>query len=131
MENTANPNWSRFHLAAAGLTAFTFALHLIGGTPEINAPVRASDFEPALRSILSVVWHMITLTLLVMASATLWLAKHRNPPLYWMVLSLNLGYVALFLGYGIYDLGSIFVLPQWTLFAAISLCLLIGQWRRS
>jgi len=73
---------------------------------------------------------MVTLMIGVMALGLLALAQQRNAALEWVLLALNLGTVALFLGYGIEDLGNITDMPQWTLFLAIALLIVVGKWRR-
>jgi len=130
MENRTSPKWSRFHLAAAALMAFTFLVHTFVGGPEIYAPVRASDFDPALRSVLSVVWHIVTIMLAVMAVGVFVTAISRNAALEWVLIALNLGTAALFIGYGLADLGNVIEMPQWTGFLLIAVLMLIGQMRR-
>lgn len=113
-------------LAAASLLAATALIHALVGGPEINAPVQASTLDPVVRAVFTVVWHALTALFLVLAIALAWAARHTNPPLLWMTLALCLAFIALFMVLGVTALGNLTEMPQWTLFAAISLCLIIG-----
>ncbi len=116
MEKRIKP--SRLLLAAAAVMAFSTLLHLFAGGAEIYDPVRASTLDAIPRSVMSVVWHMVSVMLAVMAVALYWCAGHRNSALELTVLALQIGTVALFLGYTLVDFRALFALPQWTLFLA-------------
>ena len=111
---------------AAILMAFTWGLHAFVGGPEINAPLRGGDLSAELRSTFTVVWHFVSVHLFVTALALTWLVFQRNAALYWVVFSQLWGFVALFLLNSWIDFGSIWALPQWTLFALIGLSMLGG-----
>ena len=117
-------------LAASGLLVVTALTHAFVGGPEVNAPVQSSGLDPVVRAVSAVVWHALTALFLVLAAAFAWAARHSNPLLIWVTLALNLAFIAIFAAIGLVALGNLSEMPQWTLFVAISLCLLIGLRRR-
>ncbi|MEL7151813.1 MAG: hypothetical protein AAGK71_13835 [Pseudomonadota bacterium] len=117
-------------LAASGLLVVTALTHAFVGGPEVNAPVQSSGLDPVVRAVSAVVWHALTALFLVLAAALAWAARHSNPLLIWVTLALNLAFIAIFAAIGLVALGNLSEMPQWTLFVAISLCLLIGLRRR-
>lgn len=125
MENT---QINRLHLAAAALMGLTTLVHTFVGGPEINAPIRASTtLAPELISVLTVVWHIVTANLAILTLSLFWLSRHPNLALANALLAMTLSYVALFVGYGLSDLGNLTTMPQWTGFAVIALLILLGQ----
>jgi len=117
-------------LAASGLLVVTALTHAFVGGPEINAPVQSSGLDPVVRAVSAVVWHALTALFLVLAAALAWTARHNNPLLIWVTLALNLAFIAIFAAVGVVALGNLTEMPQWTLFVAISLCLLVGLRRQ-
>ncbi len=114
---------------AAGLMLLTFFVHVFGGGPEVYTPVRGSDLPIGLVSILSVIWHAISVILLVMAAAYGWAALHPNGALIWTMATIQIGFAGLFIYYGITDLGTVWPMPQWAIFLLIPTVAAIGQWR--
>ena len=117
-------------LAASGLLVVTALTHAFVGGPEINSPVQSSGLDPVVRAVSAVVWHALTALFLVLAAALAWTARHNNPLLIWVTLALNLAFIAIFAAVGVVALGNLTEMPQWTLFVAISLCLLVGLRRQ-
>jgi len=113
-------------LFAAGLFVITAATHAFVGGPEINSPVQASGLEPVVRAVSAVVWHALTALFLILAAGLVWAARHRNPALLWLTLALNISFILIFMAIGLLALGNLIEMPQWTLFAAISVCLVLG-----
>lgn len=111
---------------AALLFALTALIHAFLGGPEINAPVQASTLDPVVRAVSAVVWHALTALFLVLALALWWAARHPNTPLLLATLALTLSFSAIFLLVGSLELGNLSEMPQWTLFAAIAICLGLG-----
>ncbi|MEM1301051.1 MAG: hypothetical protein AAGH17_00595 [Pseudomonadota bacterium] len=109
----------------------TAAIHALAGGPEINAPVQASTLDPVVRSVMAVVWHAITAVALVLAAAMIWTARHRNPAVILLTLAINVSFIALFWAIGIAELGSLLLMPQWIIFATISLVMLWGLKRET
>jgi hypothetical protein len=127
LENTPHNRW---HLAAAALMGLTTLVHTFLGGPEINAPIRASTtLAPEMISVLTVVWHIVTANLAILTLALAWLARHPNTALANVLLAMTLSYVALFVGYGLADLGNVTTMPQWTGFAVIAALIVLGQRR--
>ena len=114
-------------LAAAILTAATFALHVWGGGPEFNQPLQASALPAELRAMSGVLWHAVSVELAVFAVALLWLARTPNLPMSVTLAAIQLGFAGLFLWYGYALLGSIWVLPQWTIFLTLAALILWGS----
>ena len=113
-------------LAAAILTAATFALHVWGGGPEFNQPLQASALPAELRAMSGVLWHAVSVELAVFAAALLWVARRPNPPLSVTLAAIQLGFGGLFLWYGYALLGSVWVLAQWTIFLTLASLILWG-----
>ena len=111
---------------AAALAALTTLVHVFLGGPEIMPHIRNSDLPKPVRAVSDVVWHGVTVALAVSAVALGWLAFNSNVPLLWAVCAIQLGFACLFLWYGITQLRSIKVLPQWTVFLAVPALALFG-----
>lgn len=118
---------SRLMIASASIMFVTTLIHAFLGGPEILAPARASSLSPIVISVLSVVWHETTVPLAVMAVGTYWVAYYPNPPLEYVLIAIQLGFVLLFLGFGVTDLGGIWLMPQWILFTAASALMALAR----
>ena len=118
-------------LAAAILTAATFALHVWGGGPEFNQPLQASALPAELRAISGVLWHAVSVELAVFAGALLWLARTPNLAMSVMLAAIQIGFAGLFVWYGYALLGSIWVLAQWTIFLTLAALILWGAGQKS
>ncbi len=118
--------------AAACLSALAFGIHVFIGGPGIHEPLLASNASDLVRAVGSVIWHAVSSHLLLNALALLYAA--RNPsaakPLAILVAFQYLGFVALFIGYGLARFGSVAVLPQWTGFLVMSVLALWGIGKR-
>lgn len=114
-------------VAAAGLMGLTTLVHLFAGGPENYGPLRESALGDVSRSTLSVVWHMVSLVLLLQTLALGELSRRPNPPLWWLTLAGMLGFAALFVGYTLADFGALFALPQWTVFLATAALMIWGR----
>ena len=124
MTTSEHPNY--WFIAAGLLMASCAGIHAFLGGPEINAPVQAADLDPVVRSVMDVVWHALTGLFLIFGAALIWISRSRNIGLFWTILATNGFFIALFLAIGVAMLGSITLMPQWTLFAAISALMLLG-----
>lgn len=116
-------------LLASGLSALTLGVHVFAGEPEVNQVVQASDLAPELRAILGVIWHAVTVVLLVSAIGFGTAARRPNRPLEATLVAIMLGWAGLFIYYGITALGTLAPMPQWIIFLAIPAIVLFG-WRR-
>jgi len=110
--------------------ALTSLVHIFVGGPELYTPLRASNLSVVEWSTFSVVWHFVSFQLLLLAGALIYLARYRNAGLFNFVLATTVGFAVLFIGYGIIDLHSVFVMPQWIAFSVIAGLMLWGT-RRS
>lgn len=111
---------------AAALSAATFGLHVIGGGADVHAPIQASSLDLPLRAIAAVLWHFVSLALLLQAAGFGRLATRPNPDLAALLIALQLGTAALFLFYGTLMLQTVWLLPQWVIFVAIALLATAG-----
>ncbi len=109
----------KFMIAAAALMFATLLAHVFGGGPEIHAPIQASEISPYLHAISAVIWHAITIILLVFSVALAGLVKHPNRALERVMIAIQLGFAFLFLFYGFRLLGNIIDMPQWVAFMLI------------
>jgi Protein of unknown function (DUF2867) len=118
--------------AAAAISLFTAALHVMGGGPEFHQPALQSALSAPWKAAFSTGWHEITALLVLNGTALLCagLALRKNLLVLWLVLSLNAAFAALFFGYGIVRLGTPFLLLQWVFFVAISACLFAALLQR-
>lgn len=115
-------------LSAAILSALTLFAHVFGGGPEIHVPVLESNLPLELKAILSVVWHIVT-AVLVINSMALFLAARPKSVAKMLVLFVSSQYLlfaALFVFYGITQLGTLLPMPQWSVFLLIPALALAG-----
>jgi hypothetical protein len=105
------------------LSLATAVLHAWGGGVEFHKPMLAGGSSDKLKTGFSVIWHEVT-TMLVFNGIAL-LAAVRNPVLgqgmIWLVLLQFLAFAFLFMFYGRRRLKTFWVLPQWTIFAVLSM----------
>ncbi|MBT2131388.1 hypothetical protein [Aliiroseovarius lamellibrachiae] len=118
---------NKFMIAATVLMFATFLAHVLGGGPEIHAPIQASDLSPYLRAISAVIWHAITIILLVFSVALAGLIKYPNRALERVIIAIQLGFASLFLFYGMRLLGNVIDMPQWIAFMLIPAVMVIGR----
>lgn len=90
-------------------------------------PLSASALPPAVKSVLWVVWHGITVILAVMAIALIHLCRDDSPALRFMCLALCLGFAALFIAAAAQLPGGFTQLPQWSIFLVLALLIWLGR----
>lgn len=117
-------------LAAGLLSCLTLGVHVFAGGPEIHHTLLAlaDSFPHVLRTFISVMWHAITV-ILALNSAALLVAARRRPSqeaLVWFVCCQYVAFAVLFVFYGVYQLDSLLLMPQWIVFALISGLALTG-----
>lgn len=116
-----------FWFAAAGaLMVLTVFIHIFLGGPEVLTPTRASALDPVTISVLSVIWHGVTWILTLIAAALLWASTRSATALVVFVTAIQIGFAALFIFYGVTDLGTLMPMPQWIIFLGIPALTLIG-----
>jgi hypothetical protein len=110
-------------LATAGIHVF------LGGA---HYPVAFWDqlSTPDLRVMSWVLWHAVTVGLIVLAGVYLWLARGPNNALLLASSVLQLGWAALFLAGGFLWMGELATQPQWSLFIVFPILALIAEYRR-
>ncbi|MTI15638.1 hypothetical protein E1162_00100 [Rhodobacteraceae bacterium RKSG542] len=116
-------------LFSAGVLSLLLDLvHVFLGGPEIHNPVLASNFDPVLKAVLSVVWHGITVVLLVNGALLITAAFKRTLALgvAWTVIAQYTGFSLLFIAYGALRLDSLMDMPQWISFLVIVLVACMG-----
>jgi Protein of unknown function (DUF2867) len=118
--------------AAAAISLFTAALHVLVGGPEFHQPALDSALPDQWKAAFSTIWHAIT-ALLLLSGIFLMLAAlslRKNLLMIWLVLSLNIAFAVLCISYGLVRLGTPWVLLQWTIFLCISGCVAAALWLR-
>ncbi|HEY8577947.1 MAG TPA: hypothetical protein VIL88_16595 [Devosia sp.] len=121
-----SPSW--WFVAAGALSLITSAIHVLAGTPEIMSPLLASNLPHVVKGVFDVMWHQITVLLLIGSGAAL--AAATRPAWRRPVAVLIGGQFALiavlFLGLGAMWFSSPWPMPQWVLFGAMAILLLVG-----
>lgn len=118
------------HAIAAGLMILTAGIHVFAGGPEYHDAYQTILPNAHLASMAAVLWHAVTVNLIVFAVAFFWLMRHPSAPLAIALTVVQLGWAALFLFYGLTMLGSPWPMPQWAIFVAIPLLTLYGMRQR-
>ncbi|MCF6302816.1 MAG: hypothetical protein L3J13_06400 [Devosiaceae bacterium] len=114
--------------AAAALSALTLAAHIFGGDPQYHVPAMASNLNTEEKALYSVLWHAVTVILLL-NSLALGIAAKIKPcrlPLVSLVAAQYAGWGILFVYYGQTRLGELWSLPQWIAFFLIPTLALWG-----
>ncbi len=117
---------NRWMLAAAAGLLLTTWVHVFLGGPEIHQIIQASDMHPGVRAIGAVLWHAVTVNLLVFAVACLWMSQRPNPALAILVCGIQIGFAALFVFYGLTLLGTVWLMPQWVIFLLVPAVMMMG-----
>ena len=119
-------------VTAAVMMGLTVLLHVFGGGPEIHVPIQASELSDYLRAISAVLWHAVTVILLVFTLGYVWaVAVGRTAAASVVVLMAlaQVGFAGVFLFYGFAILGSPWPMPQWVIFLVITAVSLMGMRR--
>jgi len=115
-------------LAASGLSALIFFVHLIGGGKDVHVPMLESGMSQILKAYASVIWHAISAILGIGSVAFLWAAMGHGDGIAVVIAVQYLAFAGLFLAYGVTRLNSIWVMPQWSAFLLISGLAGVGLW---
>lgn len=124
----AELTYSWWFVAAAAASLITSAVHVLAGTPEIMSPLLASNLPPVVKGVFDVMWHQITALLLIGSAAALVAAAL---PAWRLPVAVLIGghfalIAVLFLVLGAMWFSSPWPMPQWVLFGAMAILLLIG-----
>ena len=121
-------NWTRLAAALMGLTVL---LHVFAGGPEVHDPLQVALSDPFLAAFAAVLWHMVTVALVVLAGGLWVLAQRHDPALEAILSGIQLGFAAVFIFYGLTRLGTVILMNQWTIFLIIPALTRFGQSRRT
>lgn len=122
---TAPMKADRLLLTAGGLASFTALVHIVAGTPEIQAPLLAAAMPPPVAWLLLACWHLVSVALTVSGLALLWCVRPtqrgRSAALAGLIALMWLGFAAVFVAVGLAWRGpaGLALLPQWTLLALV------------
>ncbi len=116
---------------AAILATLTVGVHVFLASPSVIELVRASALPQELQVVLRVVWHGISVTLAGIAAGLWWLTTHRNLALTVALSGVQVAFAALFIGFGLGQLGSLATMPQWVVFLLIPALTFWGVRRQS
>ena len=114
-----------WNLTAAGLSLVLVGAHVIGGGKDVHEPMLGSDMGKVLKAYTSILWHAVTVVLIIGTLALLGAAM-GEAKFAWVIVAQYLGFAGLFLFYGIVRLKSIWIMPQWIAFILIAALAGIG-----
>ncbi len=119
---------NRYLLAASLLGFFTFGVHAIMGGIDTTVPLLSSAIDKEPKLTLYAVWHMVSVFLFISSLAVFYAAKKNSA----RELALFVGvcytlFAAVFLLVGIFEAGSIVLLPQWILLFPIGILCIVGS----
>ena len=115
-------------LVTSALTFGLCAIHVVAGGREVHQPMQRSDLPLDLRAFSAVLWHAVTVVLLVMAAGTAWLAVWPDSGLALVLIAICLGWALLFVWYGQRMLGRLMPMPQWISFLVLAALIGWGTW---
>ncbi len=115
---------------AGAIMVLTTGVHVFAGGPEYHDVYQTVLPTAHLASMAAVLWHAITINLIVFAVAYFWLAQHPSRPLMIALAAMQIGWIGLFLFYGTSMLGSLWPMPQWVIFSATVLLTIYGARQR-
>ena len=108
----------------------TFGIHVFAGGPHYAEYFATILPEGDLRVMGWVLWHAVSVVLVVLALAYLWLARGANAGLLWVTSALQIGWAGLFLAASVIWHGTLWLQPQWVLFLGFPLLAHLAEWRR-
>lgn len=120
---------SKSFLGLSVLMVLTLGLHVFGGGPQYADPFWEILPEGDLRVMGWVLWHAVSVVLIVLALAYLRLAFHRSFDLLVFTSVLQLGWAGLFATGGLLWLGTLWIQPQWVLFTGFPALAHLAYWR--
>jgi hypothetical protein len=123
---------SKSLLIAAVISTITTGLHVYGGGIEVHEPILDANLTTILKAYTSILWHAVT-AILMINSAGLFLTAF-NPVCFkrlgHLIAVQYLAFAGLFIFYGLNQLGTLFLMPQWIIFICMSALILFGIWRK-
>lgn len=114
---------------AAGTSAVVCLLHIFGGGPQVVGPLLKSELAEVPKYLNYYCWHLVTLTLVVMAAGFLLAALNPNEVMLALLMTLLAGSFAIWsLGLVLWKRQSLWDMPQWLLFLPIAVFGGLGLW---
>ncbi len=119
---------NKWLLSAGILSLLLVFVHVFLGGPEIHDPVLSSDLDPVVIAVLSVIWHGITIVMLVNGVLLLAAASQERlaAGVAWTTIGQYGGFTLLFIYYGLVQLGNLMDMPQWISFVIVTGCAAMG-----
>ena len=119
---------NKWILSASILAGLTLLIHTFGGELLFHTPALQSDLSIENKVVLSVIWHSITSVLALSFVAFIFAARsmRNNNPLLIFIAAQYAAIACLFIGFGLLRLGSLAVMPQWSILLLIVALTLIG-----
>jgi hypothetical protein len=120
-------SWSL--VAAAALSLVTAAIHVFAGGPSVARPLlAAADLDPIAKYTNYYCWHMVTIVLAALPIGFAWAALGGPRELAIFTTALAAAFTAWSLALVLWKQQRALDLPQWLLFAPITLAGLVGVW---
>ncbi len=119
---------NRWIFSASILSGLTVLIHTFAGEALFHTPALLSNLSIENKMVLSVIWHGIT-CVLALSFVALTLAirsTHDKNSLLIFIATQYAAIAALFVGFGLFRLGSLIVMPQWIILLAIAALTLMG-----
>lgn len=116
-------------IGASALLWLTTFVHVFLGGPEIHQVIQTSDLPASVRGVGAVIWHAVTVILIAFAISCAMLARRSNRETALLMIGIQLGFAALFVYYGVMQLGTLWVMPQWVIFMMIPAVMVLGLHR--
>jgi len=119
---------NRWIFSASIVSGLTLLIHTFAGESLFHAPALQSNLSIENKMVLSVVWHGIT-SVMVLSFVALILAVRSAQDKKSLLLFIAAQYAAmagLFIGFGLFRLGSLFIMPQWTILLALAALIFAG-----
>ncbi len=119
---------NKWLLSAGVFSLLLVFVHVFLGGPEIHDPVLSSDLDPVVIAVLSVVWHGITIVMLVNGVLLLAAASQERlvAGVVWTTIGQYGGFTLLFIYYGLVQLENLMDMPQWISFVIVTGCAAMG-----
>lgn len=118
-------------LATAGvLSLILTAVHVFGGGADVHVPLLESNAADVVKGFASVVWHGVTVALLMCSVLLFMAARHEayRTMLTGIVIVFYLAFAGLFMVYGILRFGTVFLMLPWIGFLVVVGVAALGLW---
>ena len=127
MPDTKAARWNVPTLIAGLLMGLTTVAHVWGGGMDVFRPIRALVPGAELTLYVKLLWHFVTAFLAISAIVLIWAARdiagRGQASLVVLVMTAAMG--GLFFVYGLTELGTVWIAPQWTVVVII---VALGVW---